>query len=61
MVVNEKREGAQIIQFPLNARIKARHQEMAEAMDARMDEALDPAWYHGEAMREPDAAAKPKH
>lgn len=59
MLVNEKRESAQIIQFPLNARTNARRLERAVELDNRMVEALEPAWYHTEAMREP--TNQPKH
>lgn len=59
MLMNEKRESAQIIQFPTNARILARHQKLAEVLDNRMIEALEPAWYHVDAMHE--AEKQPKH
>lgn len=59
MRVNEKRESAQIIQFPSNARIMARRLERAVELDNRMVEALEPAWYHTDAMREP--TNQPKH
>jgi len=59
MMVNEKRESAQIIQFPTNARMIARREELAMQLDNRMIEALEPAWYHVEAMRE--TTPRPKH
>ena len=59
MLMNERRESAQIIQFPLNARINARHMERAAEIGDRMVEALEPAWYHSEAVREP--SNQPKH
>jgi hypothetical protein len=59
MMVNEKRESAQIIQFPTNARMAARRDQMAAQLDNRMIEALEPAWYHVDAMRE--TTNQPKH
>ena len=59
MMMNEKRESAQIIQFPTNARMIARRQQMTEQFDNRMIEALEPAWYHVDAMRE--TMNQPKH
>jgi hypothetical protein len=59
MMVNEKRESAQIIQFPTNARMIARREELAMQLDNRMIEALEPAWYHVDAMRE--TTPQPKH
>ena len=59
MLMNEKREGAQIIQFPTSARTAARRMERTVELDNRMVEALEPAWYHVDAMREP--ANQPKH
>ena len=61
MRMNEKRESAQIIQFPLNKRFEARAPEMAQSMDSRVAAALDPAWYHMEAMDTPAPAFPPKH
>lgn len=61
MRLNEKRESAQIIQFPLNRRFEARHQEAAQTIDPRIAAALDPAWYHMEAMDEPAPSKPPKH
>lgn len=61
MRLNEKRESAQIIQFPLNRRFEARGQETAASIDPRIAAALDPAWYHMEAMDEPAPANPPKH
>lgn len=61
MRLNEKRESAQIIQFPLNRRFEASRQEAAQAIDPRVAAALDPAWYHMEAMDEPAPAKPPKH
>lgn len=58
MLVNEKRESAQIIQFPLDARMNARRLERAFDPDNRMIEALEPAWYHTDAMREPSDPSK---
>jgi hypothetical protein len=60
MRLNEKRESAQIIQFPLNRRFETRRQEPVQPIDPRVAAALDPAWYHMEALDE--ATAKPpKH
>ena len=59
MMMNEKRESAQIIQFPTNARMAARRDQMAAQLDNRMIEALEPAWYHVDAMRE--TPNQPKH
>lgn len=59
MLMNEKREGAQIIQFPTSARMIARRQQTAEQLDNRMIEALEPAWYHVDAIRE--TTNQPKH
>ena len=61
MRLNEKRESAQIIQFPLNGRFEIRRQEAIKAMDPRVLAALDPAWYHMEAIAEPTPAKPPKH
>lgn len=61
MLMNEKRESAQIIQFPLNRRSEARRVEMAETMDPRVAAALDPAWYHMEAMEAPAPVIPPRH
>jgi hypothetical protein len=62
MRLHEKRESAQIIQFPLNRRFEARQQDVAAtAMDARVAAALDPAWYHMEAMDERTPTNPPKH
>lgn len=61
MLMNEKREGAQIIQFPTSARMLARRLDRAEEADTRMIEALEPAWYHTDAMRETTAPGQPKH
>lgn len=61
MRFNEKRESAQIIQFPLNRRFPARREEMAEAIDPRVAAALDPAWYHMEALDEQVPVHTPKH
>ena len=61
MRLNEKRESAQIIQFPLNRRFESRKQEPAQALDPRVAAALDPAWYHMEAIDEPKPANPPKH
>jgi hypothetical protein len=61
MRINEKRESAQIIQFPLNRRFETRRQEAVPAIDPRVAAALDPAWYHMEAMDEPKPANPPKH
>jgi hypothetical protein len=58
MQINEKRESAQIIQFPLNRRFEARRQETDPVMDARVAAALDPAWYHMDAI---DDRTPPKH
>lgn len=58
MLQNEKRESAQIIQFPLSRRFEARRQDMEQAIDPRVLAALDPAWYHMEAM---DESKPPKH
>lgn len=59
MRLNEKRESAQIIQFPLNRRLEACQPEAVQAIDPRVIAALDPAWYHMDAMDEP--ANPPKH
>lgn len=61
MMMNEKRESAQIIQFPLNRRFEARMNEPSLAIDARVAAALDPAWYHMEAMDAPKPSNTPKH
>ena len=60
-MMNEKRESAQIIQFPLNRRFEARAIEPSLALDARVAAALDPAWYHMEAMDAPKPSNPPKH
>ena len=60
MRLNEKRESAEIIQFPLNRRFEGRRQETVVAIDPRVAAALDPAWYHMEAIAEP-APSTPKH
>lgn len=59
MRLNEKRESAEIIQFPMNRRFEARRQEAVVAIDPRIAAALDPAWYHMEAIDAP--APAPKH
>lgn len=61
MRMNEKRESAQIIQFPLNRRFEALLPEMAQPIDPRVVAALDPAWYHMEAMDAPAPSIPPKH
>lgn len=61
MPLNEKRESAQIIQFPLNRRFEARGQATARAIDPRVAAALDPAWYHMEAIDDPAPVNPPKH
>ena len=61
MRLNEKRESAQIIQFPLNRRFETRRAEMVSTIDPRVAAALDPAWYHMEAMDEQTPAVPPKH
>jgi hypothetical protein len=61
MQLNEKRESAQIIQFPLNRRFETRRPDVAPVMDARVAAALDPAWYHMEAMDERTPTNPPKH
>jgi hypothetical protein len=61
MRLNEKRESAQIIQFPMNRRFEALRQDAVKAMDPRVAAALDPAWYHMEAIAEPTPAKPPKH
>ena len=61
MRMNEKRESAQIIQFPLNKRFEACRQDMVSTVDPRVAAALDPAWYHMEAMDERESANPPKH
>lgn len=61
MRMNEKRESAQIIQFPLNRRFEAGHADMVSTVDARVAAALDPAWYHMEAVQTPTPASPPKH
>jgi hypothetical protein len=61
MRMNEKRESAQIIQFPFNRRFEARSAEMTQSIDPRVIAALDPAWYHMEAMDTPAPAIPPKH
>lgn len=61
MRVNEKRESAQIIQFPLNRRFEALRPEIAQPIDPRVAAALDPAWYHMEAMDATTPAMPPKH
>jgi hypothetical protein len=58
MRFGERRESAQIIQFPLNRRFEARPQG-SDAIDPRVAAALDPAWYHLEALADP--APTPKH
>ena len=54
MIMNEKRPSAVIIEFPLNARLKGafRREAVAEYIDPRVADALDPAWYHTAAARE---------
>ncbi|MGV3549920.1 DUF2735 domain-containing protein [Rhizobium sp.] len=59
--MNEKRESAQIIQFPLNRRFDARCDEMESSVDPRVAAALDPAWYHMEAVQTLSPAVPPKH
>jgi hypothetical protein len=61
MRMNEKRESAQIIQFPLNRRFETRGQDAAIAIDPRVAAALDPAWYHMEAIDEASPSNPPKH
>lgn len=61
MRFNEKRESAQIIQFPLNRRFETRGPEMVQSIDPRVIAALDPAWYHMEAIDEPKPVNPPKH
>jgi hypothetical protein len=61
MRMNEKRESAQIIQFPLNRRFEARRPDMTSIIDPRVAAALDPAWYHMEAIDEPAPAIPPRH
>jgi len=61
MRLNEKRESAQIIQFPLNRRFEASRQNVAQPIDPRIAAALDPAWYHMEAIEEPVPGNPPKH
>ena len=61
MLPNEKRESAQIIQFPLSRRFEAHRPDTALAIDPRIAAALDPAWYHMEAIDELAPAKPPKH
>jgi hypothetical protein len=62
MRLNGKRESAQIIQFPLNRRFEMRQPEkVVEAIDPRVAAALDPAWYHMEAIAELAPADVPRH
>ena len=61
MRLNEKRESAQIIQFPLNRRFETHRQDVAQPVDPRVAAALDPAWYHMEAIDEPAPVKPPKH
>lgn len=61
MRLNEKRESAQIIQFPLNRRFETRRPDVAPVMDPRVAAALDPAWYHMEAIDAPAPVIPPKH
>ena len=61
MRMNEKRESAQIIQFPLNKRFETQGPEVAQSIDPRVAAALDPAWYHMEAMEAPAPVFPPKH
>ena len=61
MQPNEKRESAQIIQFPLNRRFEARRPDMSQTLDPRIAAALDPAWYHMEAIDESAPTNPPKH
>jgi len=61
MLPNEKRESAQIIQFPLNRRFETRRQDVVQTIDPRIAAALDPAWYHMEAIEAPAPAKPPKH
>jgi hypothetical protein len=61
MRMNEKRESAQIIQFPLNRRFEARRPDMESTIDPRIAAALDPAWYHMEAVQTLAPAVPPKH
>lgn len=61
MQMNEKRESAQIIQFPLNRRFEAGRDNMVSTLDPRIAAALDPAWYHMEALEAPVPAIPPRH
>lgn len=61
MQMNEKRESAQIIQFPLNRRFDPLREDKASSMDPRVIAALDPAWYHLEAMDGPAPKTPPRH
>jgi hypothetical protein len=61
MRLNEKRESAIIIQFPLNRRFETQRPDVARVVDPRVAAALDPAWYHMEAMDETKPANPPKH
>ncbi|MCB1445395.1 MAG: DUF2735 domain-containing protein [Rhizobiaceae bacterium] len=61
MRLNEKRESAQIIEFPLDRRFPAQRRAMTDTIDPRVAAALDPAWYHMEAMAEPTPVDPSKH
>jgi hypothetical protein len=61
MLPNEKRASAQIIQFPVNRRFEARLQDVTQVVDPRVAAALDPAWYHMDAIDAPAPAKPPKH
>ena len=61
MRLNEKRESAKIIQFPLNRRFETRQPDVTQVVDPRVAAALDPAWYHMEAIDAPAPAVPPKH
>ncbi|MBX9458418.1 MAG: DUF2735 domain-containing protein [Rhizobium sp.] len=60
MLQNEKRHSAEIIQFPLSRRFETRP-AVAQAIDPRAAAALDPAWYHMEAIVDQPPANPPRH
>lgn len=61
MRLNEKRESAKIIQFPLNRRFETHRPDVAQVVDPRAATALDPAWYHMDAIDAPAPVNPPKH
>lgn len=60
MLQNEKRPSAQIIQFPIGRRFEAKA-DATQIIDPRVAAALDPAWYHMEAIQDQPPANPHKH